>query len=91
MRLDRISADMVQLLLEGDNIIEAIGRAFNGPSNQEGPLISSLPVERRLPYRQLYNNIFPIEQGSNTMIITTLLGDHHPPLKIQTWRMISIN
>ena len=61
-RLDRISADTVQLLLEGDNIIAAIGKAFDGPSNQEGPSISSLPVEGRLPYGQSYDDIFPVEQ-----------------------------
>jgi len=57
-RLDHISADTVQLLLEGDNIIAAIGRAFDGPSNQEGLSISSLPVEGQFPYGQLYEDIF---------------------------------
>jgi len=53
-RLDRVAADTVQLILEGDNIIAAIGRAFDGPSTQGGPTISDLPIEGQLPYGQSY-------------------------------------
>jgi hypothetical protein len=63
-------ADTIQLLLEGDNIITAINRVFDGPTTQGGPAISNLPVEGRFPYRQSYNEMYPPEQQ---------MGDHSNP------------
>jgi hypothetical protein len=69
-RMDRVTADTIQLLLEGDNIITAINRVFDGPTTQGGPTISNLPVEGRLPYGQSYNEMYPPEQQ---------MGDHSNP------------
>ena len=60
--MDQVTADTIQLLLEGDNIITAIHRTFDGPTIQGGPAISNLPVKGRLPYGQLYNEMYPPEQ-----------------------------
>ena len=68
--MDRVTADTIQLLLEGDNIITAINRVFDGPTTQGGPTISNLPVEGRLPYGQSYNEMYPPEQQ---------MGDHSNP------------
>jgi hypothetical protein len=69
-RMDRVTADTIQLLLKGDNIIMAIHRVFNGPTTQGGPVISNLLVKGRLPYGQSYNEMYPPEQP---------IGDHLNP------------
>ena len=35
--LNRIASDTVKLLLEGDNVLAALSKAFKGPSTQGGP------------------------------------------------------
>jgi hypothetical protein len=35
--LNRVALGTVQLLLEGDNILAALSKAFKGPSTQGGP------------------------------------------------------
>jgi hypothetical protein len=42
--LNRVASDTVQLLLEGDNILAAISKAFEGPSSQGGLSLVELPV-----------------------------------------------
>ncbi|KIM85719.1 hypothetical protein PILCRDRAFT_5375 [Piloderma croceum F 1598] len=44
-RLNRVAVDTVQLLLEGDNILAAISKAFERPPAHGGPLLVGLPVE----------------------------------------------
>ena len=55
-RLNRVVVDTVQLLLEGDNILAAISKAFERPPAHGGPSLIGLPVEGRLPYGQSYED-----------------------------------
>jgi hypothetical protein len=75
-RLNRVASDTVQLLLEGDNILAAISKAFEGPSSQGGPSLVELPVSGRLPYGQSYEDIYHIEEPTgNPQTLTNIIGE----------------
>ncbi|KIM74144.1 hypothetical protein PILCRDRAFT_14694 [Piloderma croceum F 1598] len=75
-RLNRVAADTVQLLLEGDNILAVISKAFERPPAHGGPSLVGLPVEGRLPYGQSYEDNYPPEESTgNPPIPTNIVGE----------------
>src|SRR3984893_5607501 len=64
-RVDRVLSDMVQLLMDGDNILSNLGRAFDRPPNNGESSASAAVVSERLPIEQLSSNRREVSQEAS--------------------------
>ena len=64
-RINRVLSDMVQVILEGDDIISSLSKAFDKPLEQAGLSTAGLNRNERLRQNQSSNPPFDNNQGGN--------------------------